>query len=441
MSWPAGRAPVSGPGPGVEPMAAPGTYPVAAGEGIWRLLLLARPFVDTAYGTLGIAELTQAVSRRLEMLWNQPAKLTFTVDGRSSAAQAVVELMTDVMAMRWDDTVGREVSMFRGVVTQSEDQLTEDAHSVNFVCQDYSAMLARRLFTTTYNVVQRDQDSIAADFVTTAKTSVSSSGTGFAPGSYLPLVVQRCNPDGSARGALSGQLRDRTYLPSTEIGQSLADLAAVIGGFDYDVLAAGTAYGTDGRQTNYDLLRIFYPYQGVTRSAPALVYGSTVSSLTRTVTSGDYANYWRVIGNNGSSDPSVPQLYAEAWNSDTNNVTSIPIGLWMGRDDASDVTIQSTLNDKAQGDLALNGILVPSYTVNLRPGVYAFGAINMGDVLPLVIQAGRLNVNTTVRVLGITYDIGDDGQEDVSLTVGRPEVTLPQLLRRPLQDTAALTRR
>ena len=48
----------------------------------------------------------------------------------------------------------------------------------------------------------------------------------------------------------------------------------------------------------------------------------------------------------------------------------------------------------------------------------------MGDVVPLIIQSGRLNVNTTIRVVGITYDIGDDGQEDVTLTLGRPDTTL-----------------
>ena len=48
----------------------------------------------------------------------------------------------------------------------------------------------------------------------------------------------------------------------------------------------------------------------------------------------------------------------------------------------------------------------------------------MGDVVPLIVQSGRLNVNTNVRVVGITYAIGDDGQEDVTLTVGRPRYHL-----------------
>jgi hypothetical protein len=65
----------------------------------------------------------------------------------------------------------------------------------------------------------------------------------------------------------------------------------------------------------------------------------------------------------------------------------------------------------------------------------------MGDVVPLVVQSGRLNVSTTVRVLGITYDIGDDGQEDVALTVGRPASSLLDLLTTADATVDALTRR
>lgn len=442
MTWPAGRHPTGPPGDGLAAVAtaAPGTYPVPAGRGQWRLILLERDFTGTTqWGQLALAEIAGATGRRLEQNWNQSATLTFSVDGHSAAASAVAELTTDVLALRWDDQQGRDIPVFRGVVAQSEDQLSEQQHTVTFTCHDYFAMLARRLFTANFSAVNQDQDNVIISMVYVATSASASSGTTLVPGSYLPLQVQRVNPDGSRRTGLSGQLRTRAYYPSTQIGQSISDLAAVINGFDFDVVPTGGQVG--GLTYNIDSLRIFYPYQGITRSQPALVYGSSISSLTRSVNSADYANYWRVIGNNGSSDPAAAQLYAEAWNSDANNVGQNPIGLWMGADDAADVTIQSTLNDKAAGDLALNGLIVPTYTLSLRPGVYSWGAFNMGDVLPLVVRAGRLNVNTTIRVLGIAYSIGDDGQEDVELTVGRPAVTLPYLLSQPLQDIGALTRR
>lgn len=436
MTWPTGRAATAAGNGHVAAQAnPPNSFPVPAGRGRWRLTLHQRDFTTTGLpvSTTIMAELVDARSRRLEQAWNTPARLTFSLDGRSPAAALISELASDVLAWRWDDRTGQDRLLFRGVVAQTEDQLSEQAYTLTVTCHDYLAVLARRLVTSTWAATATDQDNLVAGLLARASGSAaSSSGTSFAPGSNLPLIAVRVDPAGNNRG-LSGAARDRTYYPSQNIGQALDDLAKVQGGFDYDVQPLSSG--------GIDPLRIFYPYQGITRTDPALVYGSTVAAVTRTVNSGDYANYTRALGNNGSSDPTAAQLYGEAWNADANNVTVTPVGLWANDENAADVTVQSTLTDKAAGDLALSGLLTPTYTLSLRAGVYGWGYPNMGDVVPLIIAAGRLNVNTTIRVLGITYDIGDDGQEDVELTVGRPALTLPQLLAQPVKDTAALTRR
>ena len=196
-----------------------------------------------------------------------------------------------------------------------------------------------------------------------------------------------------------------------------------------------------------DAVRIFYPYQGVQRFDMALVYGSTVSALTRTANSGDYANYWRVLGKGDES----AQMWAEAWTRDATDITTTELGLWQSGDNASDVSIQSTLDEKAGGrglvanpsggNLAGSSVLVPSYTVTMRPGSYNWGSPNMGDVVPLVVRSGRLDVATNVRVVGLTYDIGDNGDETVAATVGRPVRTLTQLINEPAADVDALARR
>jgi hypothetical protein len=94
-----------------------------------------------------------------------------------------------------------------------------------------------------------------------------------------------------------------------------------------------------------------------------------VASLTRSVNSADYANYVRVLGNNQSANP-TPQFYAEAY---IPAVYAAPAGLWMAGDDAADVTVQATLNDKAAGDLNLDALLVPTYTLQLAPEAYTWG--------------------------------------------------------------------
>jgi hypothetical protein len=413
------------------PRAAPGAYPIPAGRGRWRLTLHRRQFADQPTSATLLAEQVDARGRQLVQAWDTAATLTFTLDGHSKGAALIQELRHDVIAWRWDDQTGADIPVGRFIIDHSEDEITEQSHTVVFTCHDYFAMLSRRLLTATYSATNVDQDDMVTAIVNGASTVRSSSGTAFAPGAYLPLAVALVNPDSTTRTTPSGQLRQRIYPPQTEVGSVVDELSKIINGFDYDV-APGT---------NHDLLRVFYPYQGVPRTQPALVYGSTVANLTRVVASTDYANYQRVLGNNGSSDPAAAQLYSETWNTDAASGTAGAAGLWMTADNAADVTIQATLDQKAAGDLQLSGVLIPSYTLNLRPGAYTWGNPNMGDVCPLVVKSGRLNVSTTVRVLGITYSIGDDGDEDVALTVGRPAPNFLNLFTGADRDINALTRR
>jgi hypothetical protein len=437
-TWPAGRGPEVADLERLEPpgeRAAPGTYPVPPGRGQWRLTLHNRDFTGqlSLYQT-STAALTDSISRVLTRAWDTAAQLDFTIDGRSEAAALISELAQDVVAWRWDDTAGIDRPMFRGPITQTQDNLDEQSHVVNVTAHDYIAMLSRRLLTAAVTYTAADQDDIVADLVNRASAVSSSGGTSFAPGSVLPVTLALVNPDGTVRTIKSTQIRTLPYQASTDLLTITDGLAKLLNGFDYDILPAGLG-GTA------DALRIFYPYQGVQRSDLALVYGSTVAQVQRTVDSSIYGNYWRVIGNNGSADPNAAQLFAETWSSDANNVPKNPVGLWMSADNAPSLTDANSLVAQAQGDLSLHGSLIPTYTLTLTAGAYYYGAPYMGDVVPLVVRSGRLNVNTSVRVLGITYTIGDDGQEDVALTVGQPGRTLIQMIQESQSDINALARR
>ena len=425
VTWPAGRAPDGTEPVRLGPTLADAGAPVPVGRGRWRLHLQARQFGPSARSA-PIAELS-ARSRRLAQAYNAPDVLTFTVDGRSPDAQ-LAELRSDVVATRWDEISGADVIVFRGIVAQTEDQISEQTHTVTVTCHSYLKMLERRLLTGPWAFTQLEQDDIVGQLIARASAATASDGHSFGAGSYLPMVAAPVNPDGSGRSIPSGQLRDRAYLGNQVLSEALSNLAAVLGGFDYDLVPYGL--GTA------DALRVFYPFQGVQRFDMALVYGSTVSALTRTVNSGDFANYWRVLGQ-GSEDV---QTYSEAWDETAGSITGSAVGLWQSPDNASDVSIQSTLDEKAHGDLAAS-ILTPSYTVTMRPGAYVYGSPNMGDVVPLVVRSGRLDVATHVRVVGLTYDIGDDGDEKIELTVGRPVRTLTQLINAPVSDVNALARR
>jgi len=434
-----------------DPLAAPGTYPVPAGRGRWRLTLHDRQFSTARWDQTIISELADARSRSLTQQQNKAAEFRFTVDGHDPAAAAIAELAHEVMAWRWDDQTGADVAVFRGVIDHSEDHISAQTHTVNFVAHDYLATVARRfvLDAGAQVITQVDQDVIVANLLARA-------GGGpfpyvpLQPGSNISVGAVIVTPAGAGR-ALTGTLRDRTYLGQKSLGEAIDELANVQGGFDYDVIPEPQADDslpmvdqfpndpTTALGPGRDALRVFWPSQGVAREDVALVYGGNVSEITRTVNSGDYGNYVRSLGNNGASDPTVPQLVGVASNADASGTT---VGWWPYADGApSDVNQQATLDQRAAGLLEGIGVLVPSYSLTMRPGAYAWGNPKMGDTVPLIIQSGRLNVNTTVRVVGISYDIGDDGQEDVDITVGRPLSSLTDLLARTNTAVDALARR
>ena len=423
----------------IEPQAAPGTYPVPGGRGRWRLSVHNRNYTGVSPATSIISELTDARSRRLSQKWNDSAQLDFVLDGHSPHAADVDEMSTEVIAWRWDDQTGKDVAMFRGPVGQSQDTISEQSATVQFTCHDYMAVLARRFSTPNVNMgwLQTDQDYIASGLVYYWGGQINdvNNQPRFQPGAYIPLFAGFARPDGSDRtGTLSGVLRDRMYPGATNIMEALRNLAAVDNGFEFDCKTWGLSKFTDN-------VRIFYPYQGVTRSDIVLRYGTNVSGLTRTFNSADYANYQRFTGNKQNTDQNAAQMFAEAWTSDASIGTAGAVGLWMNTANESDVIVQQTLQEHTAAALNRSSVIVGSYSITLRPGWYSLGNPNMGDVVSFVVQEGRLNVSTQVRVLGFDYDIGEDGDETVKLTVGRPSITLGDLFASNKSDVNALARR
>ena len=177
-----------------------------------------------------------------------------------------------------------------------------------------------------------------------------------------------------------------------------ASSAAVEHGFEFSNFP-------DSHIDGMDYFRNFYPRQGFDCSDTPLVYGATVRSFLRSVNAKDYANYQRTVGQAADSTQGAPQLYAEAWNADANNITPadrLPVGLWQDGFNASDTKEQTTLDEKVKGDLVASGILVPSGFADLACAVLRPDHPAMGDTVPLMIQLGLVDVDTTVRIVGST---------------------------------------
>jgi hypothetical protein len=409
-----------------------GDYPIPPGRGRWRLLVASRSFSQTAWAPRVVADLPDATNRKLVQAWNTAAQLSFDIDGHSDACTLINELSTEIIALRWDDTSGVDVPMFRGVVDHSQDTLDGTSHTISFVAHDYLAMFGRRIVGQT--ITQQTGRDGLVDMLKSwgSDAAVTVGNVALTPGSNMPLARWNANPDQTQRAYDMTGPYTRTWLAGTNILQAIGDLAASTV-FDFDVAPAV------GGSNAGDVLRTFIPQQGVTRTDSVLNYGGTVATVQRQVDSGQYANYWYVQGNG-------------TWGDTKNNAaTGTTVGTWTSQSNAADVTAQGTCAQQAAGQLNIYGVLIPSYTLTLTPGFWYWtrvsdfvynGFANMGDTLTLLINSGRLAVNTQVRVLGIEYDMDtSDGHEDVVLTVGRPRTELVSMLTAWQASVNALSRR
>lgn len=447
----------------------PAVYPVPPGRGRWRLTLHWKRLApgQTATTTM-ITELRGARSRTVTRTLNKPSTLTFTISGRTSAASRIEELAQEVWAWRWSYVLGVDVPMFAGVITDAEDQLTEQDHTINVTCQDVSAQLSARQLVTqqadgqAYDVLNADQDKIISDLILAAggrsdQTTATGALLAAHPGLYLPLIAARRNSDSTRRTTMSSQLRQRTFPVGQVVFDALDGLCndSISGGFDWDVVP-------NPSDTSTDLYRIFYPTAGIFRSDKPLVYGWNLATVpSRTITSSDFGNWQVGIGAAPSVDstatPSpatVPPFYS-ATDPSMDSVLAGSPGIWMRTSSFSSVSDMPTLVENTTGQLATNGVIVPSYTAGLRSGAWdrlspqsdtdparSWPGIHMGDTVPLIIRSGRLDVEDAIRVVGIVYSVSDDGAaESVQITFGRPDTTLADYFTGAERRLATLERR
>jgi len=384
-----------------------------------------------------ITDLVDARARSVEFGLNDTTTVRFTVAGTSPTAGEIAELAHDVIAWRWDDRAGADRRMALTTITQSQDTISEQEHTASFTCQDYFTLTKRRFVTQPAGLVYtaQDQDDIVANLLYWACRPTTSGGAPFYPASELNLIPWNVNPDGSNRSTKSGVIRDRTYPSNQSIYEAVDNLAHVQNGFDY---ALQDAY-----------VRVYFPNQGVQNTTFRLEYGSTVSGMTRQINSANYGNYVRTIGQTPQTGTAP---YGQAQSADSTDLVSNANGLWMVADSQSDVTLAYYLGQHANGVLAQKSAMVaegahgirvplPTYQVTLRPGAWYHNCVRMGDTVQLIVHSGRLDIDTWVRVVGITFDIGDDGQEDVKLTVGTPAQKFVDMLTAAGRRISALERR
>lgn len=331
----------------------------------WQFIVTRTP---TAGGA-AVAELTAARTRRLSWGLDEPAKVSWTIPGRHPQTALIEEMETDLVVAR------DGVALFRGRINTSDDTLSENVHTCTFAATDYRGVLDRRIIWpgSTIQFTQVDQAAIAQRLITDTQALGS-----------LGINVG---------AATTGVKRDRTYEVGAEVGDLIGNLGRVAGGFDWDI------------SPTLDL-RIWYPARGDTAPNFVAEHGRNVWALRRTVSSTDFANALRYSG-------------ADTLTAVTRTIAPGPEGRWERQYGDPDIVNASTLNETADGALAAVSTIEPSYAVTLRQGGWNPDLVWLGDVIRLVARSGRLDLNTTSRVVGVEIDLGESGEEEVRLQLDR----------------------
>ena len=427
--------------------------------------LLAGP--STAAPTV---QLTTATDRRLGFKLTDPSTLGFTINGRHEEALDLVELATDVHALR------DGVPLFTGRLGSTSDALDGTTHAVTCNAADVRALLARRLTTAARNYSGADVATFVADMFNDAQAAPSV-GTS---GANLRITV----PAFPATGRTITRTSKRWAPIATELAEAAGGVDNGASVFDYDVSPGWQAptarLWTPGRGRDLtsgpSSVVLDYTFD------PSAPRSSIVASITRGLDPGEYANVLRVTGGSTTTsnlsaaaadyairhadgvgsitgvqygqedDPTTPEDESTPPTFEV-TITTTPvtlsdgssvwdIGVWALAEDHPEFTTQSALDAYAASRLRELGRAAPSYTVKLRRNAWGGPEhVWLGDRVRLVIRSGRLVEDVALRVREVNVTLGASGEEDVDLVVGGPVNPGPlTVLRQQARAIAALRR-
>ncbi|MET0426290.1 MAG: hypothetical protein ABW046_20645 [Actinoplanes sp.] len=402
----------------------------------WQLTLLSGPSPDPS--TWGVqSDLTGATAKKVTVYLDQAHEITWSMNGEHPEAQLVEELMSDVVAS-YDPGTGTSTALVRARVGPTSDAADGTSITTQFKALSYRDLLNRRILYTNKSYAAAYSGGLEAigwDLITVCMSP---------DGGNLGITRGTTGTD-SAAGSATAKL---DFEAGMVVAEQLQKAFDEVDGYDWDI-TAGLVFQTYLRPRRVPPL----PTDVVLPTFAGrflLDYGGSVASFQRNVDPSTYANAVRVTGGTPQSPPGgyvIPNQTAQA--AALTESGSYPNGqLRQGRWDLqySDVDIfDSTRALKRANELLADAqVIQPTYTMTLKPGMW-HGPSEMwvGDVCPVRIQAGRLDVDTTGLITSLSFDIGDDGDETVTVTVDGldPVSTYYRRQRALLANLARLERR
>jgi hypothetical protein len=401
----------------------------------WQLSLLSGSSpLPSSWGVQ--SDLTGATDKKVTVYLDQPHEITFAMNGEHPEALLIEELMSDILAT-YDPGSGPQ-NLVRARVGPTSD--TGDGTSVvtQFKALSYRDLLNRRILYSNKSyaaLFSGGLEAIGWDLVTVAMSS---------PGGSLGISRGTTGTD-TAVGSANAKIDLEAGMVVAEQIQKAFDETT---GYDWDITA-------DLVWQTYIRPRRTVPPPGTTvlpgfTGRFLLDYGGSVATFQRNVDPSGYANAVRVTGGTPQTVPGgyvIPNQTAQA--PELTQTGAFPYGqLRQGRWDKqySDADIfDSTRAAKRAAEILANSqVIAPTYTLTLKPDMW-HGPSEMwvGDVCPVRIRSGRLDVDTTGLISSLSFDINDDGDDTVTVTVDGldPVSTYYRKQRALLANLARLERR
>lgn len=324
-----------------------------------------------------------------------PCEVAWSMDGHSREAAKVVELATDVIVM-WE---GQALTRCR--VGHSSDNISAEGHAVEFSAVDYRGLLGRR-FLRSDQTLSGDLTAVAWNLIDWTQNTNPAAGGNW----------------GITRGltATTATVTDRVIAAGKPVNEAVDELAVSYPGFDWEI---------DG-----NLEFNTWQFRGIERDF-ALEWGGNVTSVRRDVDSTEYGNHIRYAG-----DDTVAVSYQSVA-----DLSTRPEGRIESSESDPDLKTSGDVSAAAQTWLVRHGTLLPGYQMGVNPGVWNPNRLWLGDLAPVAVRSGRLDVNSIERVEQITVTLSAEGVSQVDLGFGQLRRDLLQLVRAQSQKLATLNRR
>lgn len=325
--------------------------------------------------------LPEALNRSYSYQLNRSGKASFSLPLTTERLQRFPLYIgvTRLLIYRADKLI------WAGVIWEITEDAQDDEGTVNVQCTEIFHILSEKRYTSnTYT--NTDAGQIAWGLINTTQGLV---------GGNL----------GITQGTIEAtQNRDRQYFDE-KVGEKIIQLTEVINGFDFEITPS----------IKVNTLGVFnvYSKRGSTLNTFRLEYGeglkNNIQSWNRKRTLSDMYNSVIVEGE-GLGD-------ARLTSTETDTALITAIGLLEGRVQEKSINQQTTLDTKAQEFIRVRKTEQPLYDITVNDAYDDFGKYDVGDIVPVRIKYGYVDINTTMRIYGIDVRISDAGEEVIKLTI------------------------